>query len=343
MLIVGAGPSGLAVAAALARHGVACDLVDEHGAPGGAYARAYAGMRLASPARYNALPGLPLESRGDVTTAGGYHDYLARYASHHRLGIRRARVARVERRGGTFIADDGVSQTPHDAVVAASGMFAFPKGAPIAGLESHPAVIHAARWQGPQPWSGKRLLVVGGGTSAVEIAEECAAAGVAVCLAARRLHLGPRRMLGRDVHDFAFLVDWLPPPLAGGFCRSARALPAGSDDFRALQRAGRIVLRGGVARFEGTTAHFAEGASGEFDGVVLATGYRFETPYLPAEVARREPNRALVADAGRSVSWPGLFVVGHACTRRVDSQFLRGIARDALRVASQVAAWTRRP
>jgi hypothetical protein len=73
------------------------------------------------------------------------------------------------------------------------------------------------------------------------------------------------------------------------------------------------------------------------DRVVAATGFRFRTPFLPDEVARA-PEGHLLARRGRSVSWPGLYVVGHHCSVRVDSQFLRGIAHDAQIVGDDLAA-----
>jgi putative flavoprotein involved in K+ transport len=223
--------------------------------------------------------------------------------------------------------------------VVASGAFDFPREPRIDGSESVPRMILAREWRGPAGLAG-RVLVIGAATSAIEIAEQAASAGLAVTVAARdgRVHVGPRRLLGRDVHDFAFLLERLPVALGPRFCRGRQALPAGDRGFRAARRAGRIAVRPTVERFEAGEARFSDGSRERCDVVVWAAGYRYETPFLPEEVARRAPNRALAARDNESISWPGLYVVGHACARGFDSQFLRGIARDAPRLAHRMRA-----
>ena len=337
VLVIGAGPAGLAAAACLRSYGIEPDLADRHGEAGGAYARMDPAMELASPSRYDALPGLDLPAAPEYVHARGYHDYLLRYADHHRIGVRRAHIRSVARSAKGFVADDGAGPRTYDAVVVASGAFDFPRVPEIAGIESCDRVMHARDWQGARDLQGRRVLVIGGATSAVEIAEQCAAAGLATTISVRKgVHVGPRRVLGRDVHDYAFLLERLPVALGARYCAGRQALPAGDRGFRAARRAGDIEVRPEVHSFESGAAHFADGTREAFDVVVIATGYRYGTPYLPAEVARREPNGALAARDNESVSWPGLHVMGHACARGFDSQFLRGIARDAPRVAFSI-------
>jgi putative flavoprotein involved in K+ transport len=336
--VVGAGPAGLAAAACLRARGVECDLVDRRGAAGGAYAQAYRDMQLASPSRYNALPGLALATKQEYIRVGEYAGYLAAYAAHHRLEVRRAGIERIEHGNAGFVAHDGGEPRRYAAVVVASGMFDFPRIPAIPGLVEGPRVFHASRWNGPSAWSGQRVLIVGGATSAVEIAEECVAAGLRPAVAARgRMRLARQRALGHDLHDFAFLVEWLPVAFARSFCRGAQPLPAGDRGFERMRREDRLEMRPAVVSFDGSAARFADGARSEFDAIVLATGYRFETPFLPAALPRHEENRALVVRAGESASWPGLFVIGHPCARALNSQFLRGVAADAPRLAARIA------
>ena len=72
-----------------------------------------------------------------------------------------------------------------------------------------------------------------------------------------------------------------------------------------------------------------DGRSEEVAAIVCATGYRHDTPFLPDE--------ARAADACESRAWPGLFVLGMPCARRLNSAFLRGIAQDAEMVARRIA------
>jgi putative flavoprotein involved in K+ transport len=345
VLVVGAGPAGLAAAACLKREGVPFRLVDRRGTTGGAYNHIYPGITLLSPTRYTGLPGLALHTPGEYVTVPEYRAYLARYAAHHGLSAERAEVRLVERQGQGFLvyfADGGAAAYP--AVVVATGMYDQPVRPDIPGLPAdgpaapgRPEVLHTHDWPGPAAFRGRRLLIVGAASSGVEVAEECARAGVPVVVAARRgARLTPQRILGRDIHDWAYLFfERLPRWLLGSYCDRRPTLPGEDIGFSRFRRDGLIAVRGAVTRFEGTAAVFAGGARQEFDAVALATGYRFVVPFLPPEVSRAPAGHPL-ADEGESRSWLGLYFVGMPCQRTLASEFLRGIRDDAPVVAGRV-------
>jgi putative flavoprotein involved in K+ transport len=345
VLVIGAGPAGLAVAACLKREGVRFRLVDRRGVTGGAYNHIYPGITLASPTRYTGLPGLRLRTRGEYVTVPEYRAYLERYAAHHGLRAERAEVRGVERQGRSFLVSFAdAPPAVYRAVVVATGMYDQPVRPEIAGLPGNgpaaagrPAVLHTHDWPGPERFRGRRLLVIGAATSGVEVAEECARAGVPVIVSARGgIRLAPQRILGRDVHDWAYLFfERLPRWLLGSYCGRRPTLPGADLGFSAFRRRGLIEVRGAVAHFEGETAVFADGARLPFDGVVLATGYRFVVPFLPAEVARAPAGHPL-ADEGEGRSWRGLYLVGMPCERTLASEFLRGIRNDAAVVARRI-------
>ncbi len=353
ILVIGAGPAGLAVSACLKRQRVPFRLVDRRGVTGGAYNHIYPGITLASPTRYTDLPGLPLRTRGEYVTALEYWAYLGRYTAHHGLTAERAEVTLVERHGRDFLIHFAAAAAPtsYPAVVIATGMYDRPVRPDVPGLPAdgpaapgRPAVLHTHDWRGPEAFRGRRLLVIGGATSAVEVAEECARAGLPVVVSARSgVRLTPQRVLGRDVHDWAYLFfERLPRWLLGSYCGRRPTLPGEDLGFSQFRRAGLIAVRGAVTRFDGAAAQFADGGRQEFDAVVLATGYRFAVPFLPAEVARAPAGHPL-ADEGESRSWPGLYFVGMPCERTLASEFLRGIREDAPVVARRARSRLRRP
>ena len=356
VLVVGAGPAGLAIAACLKRRGVTFDLVDRRGEVGGAFNLMYDGITLFSPARYTSLPGLKLHCAGEYVTAVEYRDYLHAYANHHGLKPRKAEIVSIVRSGHEFTVQfAGESQTRgYAVVVVATGMFDFPIWPNISGLRdadpltpdpSPPStgergkMLHARHWPGPAAYQGKRLLILGGASGAVEIAEECARANLHVVVSTRSgVKISSQRFLGRDVHDYAYvLATILPKWSLGSFCDERPTLPATDLGFAEFQTAGLIDVRGPVARFDGTTAHFADGRTEEFDVVVAATGYRFDMPFLPPEVKRTFAGHPF-ADQGECRSWPGLFFIGIPCIRSLISEFLRGIAQDAPALADRVAS-----
>jgi len=352
-LVIGAGPAGLATAACLRSAGVSADLVDRAGEPGGAYREIYQHITLASPAALDSLPGLPLQTPGTYLTAGDYRAYLRRYAAHAGLEIERGQVRSVRRTASSdgtpdgFVVDAGDRSWRARFVVVATGMWGNPVVPAIPGLDSCGVpFLHARDWRGPRSISAgatgdaaPALLVVGGATSAVEIAEETATAGLPVTLAVRsRLHVARQSFLGRDVHHWIGPVAALPSWVAPGHCAHRPTLPGTDRGFSRLRAQGRISLRPALARVDpGGDASFADGGRARFGAIVAATGYTFATPFLPADVTRA-PAGHLLARHAESLSWPGLFVVGTPCADRLDSEFLRGIARDAATVSRTIAA-----
>ena len=342
-LVIGAGPAGLATAACLRAAGVPFLLVDRAGAPGGAYRELYDGITLASPATLDGLPGLALEVPTTYVRVAAYRAYLVRYAQQAALEVTADEVTAVARAAVGFVARLATRREIRaGAVVVATGMWSSPRWPETPGLDHRGVpVLHARDWRGPagSTPAGAPLLVIGAATSAVEIAEQAARAGAPVTVAARRkIRLSPATFLGRDVHHYIGPVERLPPWLARGYCARLPTLPATDRGFSRLRAEGRIEVRGALEALEpGGRARFADGSTATFGAVVAATGYTFTTPFLPPEVARA-PAGQLVARHNESVSWPGLYVVGAPCANRVDSEFLRGIARDAPLVARAIAA-----
>jgi hypothetical protein len=143
------------------------------------------------------------------------------------------------------------------------------------------------------------------------------------------------------VHHFLGPIERLPVWLARGYCARRPTHIATDRGFARLRDEGRIVVRPDLAGLApGGQARFSDGSGGTFGAVVAATGYTFATPFLPPEI-ERAPAGHLVARHNESVSWPGLYVVGGPCANRPDSEFLRGIARDAPLVARAIAARVR--
>ena len=85
VLILGAGPSGLATAACLRQRGIRFALWDRQGATGGAFRRMYRGMRLLSPRPFVHLPRLPYPGGDDYPTIPAYQRYLDDFARHFEL------------------------------------------------------------------------------------------------------------------------------------------------------------------------------------------------------------------------------------------------------------------
>lgn len=344
VLVVGAGPAGLAVAKCLEDLQVAARLVDAHGAAGGAYARMYARLTLSSPSAYLGLPGVPLRNAPAYLSAAQYLAYLRAYAAQHALVVERRRVTRIRRVNGYLRVEyhEHSSDEAYAAVVVATGMCDHPIYPEIPGLAMRrgppppvPRVLHARDWSGPDEFREQRILIVGGGMRAVEIAEECVSHGLRPIVSVRGRFLKPlpRRLLGVDSRFVGFpLLHRLPTGLVRRRCIHGWRFRGIDHGFNRYVSRGAIVLKPRIVRLRGETVRFADSSETAVDVIVLATGYRFDTCFLPEEIPRSSQGYPLVT-GGSSRGSPGLFVVGVPCALRADSQFIHGMAADAPVVA----------
>jgi len=173
ILVVGAGPAGLATSACLRREGLAHVVLEREVQIANAWHQHYDRLRLHTTKTYSALPMLPWpKATPRYPTREQVVQYLQAYAAEHqvapRLGIT---VQAVQRRGDHFSVDTSAGVMTPRIVVMATGYNGVPKLPSIPGLGSfHGSTIHARVYKNATPYEGKRTLVVGCGNSGAEIA-----------------------------------------------------------------------------------------------------------------------------------------------------------------------------
>ena len=176
--MIGAGQSGLAAARALHKLNVPTMVLEASDRPAGSWPHYYDSLRLFSPAAYSAMPGRPFPGDPDrYPSRDEVADYLERQAATLQVELltnTRVATVREEGRGFVVVTDDGW-EFPAAGVVAASGSFsnphrpAFPGQAGFAGR-----LLHVAEYRNPMPYAGMRVIVVGAGDSAAQVANELA-------------------------------------------------------------------------------------------------------------------------------------------------------------------------
>ncbi|MBG0566600.1 flavin-containing monooxygenase [Actinoplanes aureus] len=334
LVVVGGGQAGLATAHTAVQRGLRPLVLDASPGPGGSWPSYYDSLTLFSPARFSALPGLPFPGdperyplRDEVV------DYLTSYTNRLDADVRfGSRVEQVTVDGDRFIVtvDDG-SPVRTPAVVAASGGFGTPYRPALPGLDEFTGtVLHAARYRDAAPFAGARVVVVGGGNSAVQIAVELAQVATVSIATRGPLRFQPQRILGRDFHWWltrtGLDASRLGPRLVKG------SVPVIDDGrYRAAIRSGRPDHRPLFQRLDQDRVVWADGVSERVDVVLLATGYRPQLPYL-AGTGALDVQGAPVHAGGVSATVPGLAYVGLERQRSFASATLRGVGRDAAHV-----------
>ena len=340
-VVVGAGPAGLAVAAALHDSGVPCTVLEQGDGVGTAWRARYDSLHLHTARWLSSLPlgriprkfG-PWVSRDDFVTFLG--DYADRHGVRPEFGVTLERIDRD---------DDGwqlqTSRGPRQAgaVVVATGYCRQPRIPDWPGRAGFTgSLLHSAEYREPSPYAGRRVLVVGAGNSAADIAVELLGVGAHVTLSVRtppnivrRDTLGvPSQVVGialghlpdrakdpvigmlRRVAVPDLTRQGLPPPVDGfsQFLRS-QTVPILDHGFVREIRSRRIGVVAAVAALERDSVRLADGSTVRPEVVICATGYR---PGLEGMVGHLGVldgrGRPLVRGAGTLAGALRLFFVG---------------------------------
>jgi putative flavoprotein involved in K+ transport len=340
-LVIGAGQSGLATARALRQHGIAPVILEAGDAPTGAWAEYYDSLTLFSPARYSSLPGMPFPGDGDrYPHRDEVVAYLSAYSERLDADLRTGHCVRaLEHDEGIFAAHLADGRTLHArTVVAATGGFTNPHVPALPGLDTFTGtVLHASAYRRPEPFAGQRVVIVGGGNTAVQIAVELAEHARVTVTTRGPLRFAPQRPLGRDLH-FWYTITGLDTAPIGRLLTHPPTVPVlDTGRYRAAIIAARPDHRPMFTRIETDTVHWSDGTGERADTLILATGYRPALGYLAGlDVLDRQghPHHR----AGLSTAFPGLGFVGLEWQRSLSSASIRGVGRDAARVARVLAS-----
>jgi putative flavoprotein involved in K+ transport len=343
VIIIGAGPAGLATAKCLADHGVEARVLERGGSVGAALRSVDPDMALFSPARLSRLPGMELASATTYPTIGELVAALEGYRARYALAVITCHVDSVERGPSGFIVrgtdpSGAAMEVEGTHVINATGLIARPRlPSDFDRSSSRLAWMHSLDVRRDQLDGSRRLLVVGAGASAAAILEMWLShrrsddhAWIAV---RSKIRVMPRSLLGLDLHYVVWLPEHLPgrplgPLVAAGDPMWGRTVP------RAITRG--TIEQVEVAAYLPTTVQLTDGRALEPDLVVFATGFDHATPHLDALV-EYDPRGWPIARRGESTRTPGLFLVGSRYARSLASATLRGIARDAAFVARRIA------
>jgi putative flavoprotein involved in K+ transport len=188
--VVGAGPGGLAVAAALGAAGVSATILERSTTVGSSWRGHYDRLHLHTTRWLSGLPGMPIpRSAGGWVSRDDFVAYLEAYALHHVLAVRTGVEAqRIDRVDGAWRVETSQGPVGSSHVVVATGYNRVPLQPDWPGREGFEGVLlHSSRYRTGAEYQGKDVLVVGAGNSGAEIAVDLVEQG------ASRVRLSIRR------------------------------------------------------------------------------------------------------------------------------------------------------
>lgn len=364
--VIGAGPAGLAAAAALRARGLP-SLAVERDTVAASWRAHYDRLHLHTVRWLSHLPGYRIpRAEGPWVSRDGVVRYLERYAAYHHLDIRTGvRVDRIDRAEGGWLLRTPAPGGPvrAAAVVVATGYNHTPVRPDWPGRARFTGkLLHARDYRNGAAYRGLDVLVAGAGNTGAEIAVDLVEHGASrVWLAVRTPpHVLPRSQLGIPTqltamllrHVPAAIVDWvaepvrkssvprldhkgLPDPGPGVFSRASRGeIPVLDVGLVDAVLADRVRPVAAVTGFDGAEVRLADGTAVAPDVVVAATGYRRGLEPLVGHLGVLDGSGRPIARGARThPTAPGLHFIGY--TNPASGMF-REIAIEARRIAAAI-------
>jgi putative flavoprotein involved in K+ transport len=339
VVVVGGGQAGLAIGYHLAKQGTDFAILEAAAEPAAAWRDRWDSLKLFTSARYDSLPGMEFPGDPDrYPTRDEVADYLTAYAREFDLPVElnsRVRAVRRQNDGYVVALDDRAYEARQ--VVIATGPFQTPFVPPIAQQMGEEVVqMHSTGYRSPESVPDGRVLVVGGGNTGFQIAEELSASReVHLAIGSRQTPL-PQRILGRDLFwylDATGLIRKTTASRIGKRMQHREDTLIGSNPRRARRHG--IELHGRAVAAAGSTVRFADGAELDVRGVIWATGFRVDHSWIDVPVF--DENGRGAHERGVTTS-PGLYFLGQLWQHTRGSALLGWVKDDAAYIAEKIAA-----
>lgn len=380
--IIGAGSSGVAAGKALREKGLAFDIYEKGSNLGGMWryendnglSCAYRSLHIDTSRNNLGYPDFPIPSdKPDFLSHQDLLAYLESYAD--RFDVRRSvrfstEVTSVERlTGGRWRVRSKDGPRDYRAVVVANGHLWDARWPSFPGTFTGTA-IHSSQYRTAAPFDDKRVLVVGIGNSAVDIAVDLCKRAKSVSLSTRTgAYVMPKYMMGIPIDRWsAFLSGKLRLPTLLTRMIMARLIYFAVGDQRRFgvprpkhpmwrEHAtlsqellpyighGWITIKPNIASLEGKEIAFADGSRAPFDVVIYATGYKTTFPFLdPSIFSIRDGEEVGLYRRITPPDLPGLFFAGLVQPIgptiplvEVQARWIAAVLSNSIRLPSQTA------
>lgn len=345
--IIGAGSSGVTVAKSLREKGLAFDIFEKGSDIGGMWryendngqSSCYASLHIDTSRPNLGYSDFPIDpTLPDFLSHGQFLRHLEAYADANDIRSRvtfGTEVTSVSPKGEGWAVTLSTGETLDYAhVIVANGHLSDPRTPAFKG-QFDGKQIHSHHYRTAAPFEGQRVLVVGLGNSAVDIAVDLARRAEHVTVSTRRsAWIMPKYLMGVPIDQWSgFLVRRMKLPVTWARRVMARLIRLGQGDQRrfGLPRPahpmwrehatlsqellpcighGYIDVKPDVAELRGDRVVFTDDSQARYDAIIYATGYNITFPFLARDVFDPQQDAGNLYRRMVSPSYPGLIFAG---------------------------------
>lgn len=367
VLIIGAGPAGLAVAGRLREKKISFELLEGSHRIANAWRQHYDRLCLHTVKELSHLPHLRFPAHYPryvprQLLVDYFDDYARQFKIQPHFG---ETVVSVEKKDGQWYTITGSgNEWISDYVVVVTGTNRIPHQPTLPGEESFKGkIIHSRQYKNPEPFTGQRVLVVGMGNTGAEVALDLSQKGVTTWLSVRGpINIVPRDVFGRPTQLTALMLAKLPFGLGDRLSLLVRRWKIGDlrpyglelspmspmkylvqtgktpvIDIGALEaiKAGRIQVVPGIAEIGTETVQFTDGQNLPFEAIILCTGYSAQLhDFLPKNEDLLQPDGTPI-QVWAKPPYEGLSFVGY--DNKTPGGILGVIYRDSGVIVDRIA------
>ncbi|MGW0827658.1 flavin-containing monooxygenase [Streptomyces sp. NPDC002845] len=368
--VIGAGLSGLAAMRALAARGIDFVCLERAADVGGIWRQPEAGERgpgylslhLNTAKQLTGYTGFPMPDSFPLyprhSDVAAYLRSFAEWADVLRHVELRTEVVSVRQDSDgawTVVsrrAGGATTSRRFEQVIVASGHHtepALPNPLPPGSQSFDGTILHSLDYRDGSDFDGQRVIVVGLGASAVDIAADLSRHAARTVLSVRRgLHIVPKQLFGMSLDEIANAPWWTRMSLSKQrrfvekvlFVARGRLTDYGlpepdhpifasavtiSDEILSRIRHGALTPRPAIDSIDGSRVLFTDQSSEEADAIVYCTGFRMNFPFLPAGWPAGPRGSVELYKRVVAPDRPGLYFIGlvrplGAITRLVEAQ-----------------------
>ncbi len=374
--VIGAGAGGLCAAKNLVARGFEVAIFEIGSCIGGLWvydndsglSPAYRSLHINSEARVSSFGDFPFPPDvalypDHVEMRRYFEDYAAHFDLTRRIRFNTPVTAIVPQGDGYRLRLGGGAEEVFDGVVVATGHQSEPRHPPeVANFTGE--YLHAHGYRVPEPFAGKRVLVIGPGNSGVDIAADiCTVTARTVLCARSPVLIMPRMMFGVPNSRTLVAIEkpWVPWAVRiraralltrifhgrmeqwGFRTPTTRTHPISHPTLISHIAWQRIAVRPGIQSIAAHEVRFVDGTAEVFDSIIAATGYTTKFPYLPTEHWPLNGTRLDLYNRVVHPALPGLFFIGFfdvsggSNIRMMDDQaeYIAAIAAGAIKPPSR--------
>ena len=364
-LIIGASVSGLALAASLQKKNIQYIIIEKQSQIASPWRHHYERLHLHTNKRVSNLPykkfdsTIPRYPSGKQVVA-----YLEDYQKEFNINpIFNAEATSIWKENNYWVTDTNQGKFISKYLIMATGAFGKPKPVSIKGMESFPGrIIHSCEYRSGKDFKGEKVLVVGFGNSACEIAIDLYEQAAIPFMSVRSpVNIIPRDIAGIPILELSLIMSQLPTRVAdtittlltrllfgditklgltkklyGPFEEIKKYMTIPSIDIGTVKhiRQGHIKVNGGIDHIKGNNVYFSDGKIEDFNSIIACIGFNNENARIIAVDKNRFEDLKVCVDKQKNFGEDGLYFCGFWIG---STGHIREIAGDALKIAKDIA------